>query len=359
MNKPKIFKKVALFSDLHLGRRCNSRIHNQDCLDYIDWFCNQLDKEHTHIAFLGDWYESRSAISIETLEYSYRALQKLNDVGLPVYFCVGNHDLNRRTTREVHSVRMFNEFTNFVVIDEPKVVDNILFAPFLFDSEYSQLIKYNDLYAFMGHFEFKNFVLSGQSRIAVHGPDHKIFAGPKKIFSGHYHKRQLSDNVVYIGNCFPMDFGDADDSERGMCNYYVAEDRVEFIDWPDCPKYQHIKLSKVLSEEWVPQPKTKVKCVIDADLGYQEANELRDSMIEGFELRDFILEEDRAAKQGLLEGDDSKVIESLSEFTSIDELVIKQLETIKADKKSKIDADFLIEIFKSLPTDVTEGDQDA
>ena len=358
MNKPKIFKKVALFSDLHLGRRCNSRIHNQDCLDYIDWFCNQLDKEHTHIAFLGDWYESRSAISIETLEYSYQALQKLNDVGLPVYFCVGNHDLNRRTTRDVHSVRMFNEMSNFVVIDKPQLIDNILFAPFLFDREYEQLVEYNEAYAFMGHFEFKNFVLSGTSRLALHGPDHKVFSGPKKIFSGHYHKRQQTDNVVYIGNCFPMDFGDADDSERGMCTYYVDEDRVTFTNWADCPKYQHIKLSKVLAEQWVPQAKTKVKCVIDADLGYQEANDLRDAMIESFELRDFILEEDRASKQGLLEGDNSKVEESLPEFTSIDEMVIKQLETIKEDKKTKIDSALLIEIYKSLPTESTEGDQD-
>lgn len=353
------FKKIAMFTDIHFGKRCNSKIHNQDCLDFIDWFCDQIDEKYTHIVFLGDWFESRSAINIETMEFSRRGICKLDSIGIPIIFLVGNHDLHRRTTRDIHSVKIFDELKNLTVIDKPTILDNMLFCPFLFEEEYESLIKHIDKSVWFGHFEFKDFILSGTKRIATHGPDHKIFAGPKKIFSGHYHKRQNINNVFYIGNAMPCDFGDADDSDRGMCTYYVDEDRVTFTNWPDCPKYQHIKLSKVLSEEWVPQPKTKVKCVIDADLGYQEANELRDSMIEGFELRDFILEEDRAAKQGLLEGDDSKVIESLSEFTSIDELVIKQLETIKADKKSKIDADFLIEIFKSLPTDVTEGDQDA
>ena len=359
MKVPEKFKKVAIFSDLHLGRRSNSKIHNQDCVDFVKWFCAQVKgNNYSHVAFLGDWYESRSAINIETLEYSYTALQMLNDLGLPVYFCVGNHDLHRRTTRDVHSVRMFNELSNFVVIDKPTVVDSILFAPYLFPTEYEKLIEYNDMYAFMGHFEFKNFVLSGQSRIAEHGPDHKLFKGPKKIFSGHYHKRQLIDNVIYVGNAFPMDFGDAGDSERGMCTYHVAEDRAVFTNWADCPTYQNIKLSAVMSDSWNPSPKTKVRCVIDSELGYQEANDLRDAMIESYSLRDFILEEDRAAKQGLLEGDNAKVEESLPAFISIDDMVIKQLETINEDKKAKINGDLLVEIYKSLPTESTDNEQD-
>jgi hypothetical protein len=50
----------------------------------------------------------------------------------------------------------------------------------------------------------------------------------------------------------------------------------------------------------------KVKCTIDANVGYQEASELRDAMISAYDLRDFVLEEDRAAKQGLLEGQVAK-----------------------------------------------------
>jgi len=359
LKQPVSFKKIAIFSDIHFGRRSNSRVHNQDCLDFVNWFCGQLsDGQYTHIAFLGDWFESRSAINIETLEYSYRALRQLNDVGLPVYFCVGNHDLHRRTTRDVHSVRMFNEMSNFVVIDKPTVIDEILFSPFLFEEEYAKLIPHNDLWAFMGHFEFKNFILTGHSKLAEHGPDHKLFSGPKKIFSGHYHKRQMMDNVVYVGNTFPMDFGDAGDYDRGMCTYYVQDDRATFTNWSDCPKYYKTSLTKVLSEDWKPLPKMKVKCTIDGELNYQEAQELREAMVSAYNLRDFTLEEDRAAKQGLLEGDNCRVEESLPEFTSIDDLVIGQLNQIKDDKKTKIDSSILVEIYKSLPAESTEGEQE-
>lgn len=361
MKKPVELKKVGMMTDIHFGRRTNSKIHNQDCLDFLTWFCNEIKKagDYSHIAFLGDWFESRSAINIETMEYSYRGLKMLNDLGLPVYFIVGNHDLHRRTTRDVHSVRMFQELDNIIVVDKPMVVDNCLFSPFLFEPEYGSMIQYNDLYAFFGHFEFKNFVITGYNTVMEHGPDHKLFSGPKKIFSGHFHKRQKSDNVVYIGNVFPMDFGDAGDYDRGMATYYVQEDKVEFKNWGDCPTYAKTFLSKVMNDEWDPKPKMKVKCVIDVDIPYSTAQELREGMIEMYQLRDFVLEEDRASKQGLLEGDGAKVTDNIGvDFTSIDDLVIKQLETARDDKKSKVDVDMLIDIYKNLKVDIIEGEED-
>lgn len=349
------FKKIGMFTDIHFGRRNNSKIHNQDCIDFIQWFCIQVSNgDYSHIVFLGDWFESRSAINIETLEFSYKALQMLNELNLPIYFCVGNHDLHKRTTRDVHSVRMFNELSNFIVIDKITVIDDILFSPFLFEEEYSNLIKHNNLHAWFGHFEFKNFILTGNTRVAEHGPDHNLFSGPKKIFSGHFHKRQNQNNVFYIGNAFPMDFGDASDYERGMCTYYKDEDKVTFTNWSDCPKYYKTTLSDVINEKWKPLPKMRVKCIIDSDLGYQDAIDLRDSMISVYTLRDFIIEEDRAIKQGLLEGDDCRIDETIAEFDSIDDLIIKQLETVKEDKKTNINGSMLVNIYKSLTVETID-----
>lgn len=352
-------KKIALFTDIHWGKRSNSKVHNQDCLDFIDWFCLQvINNEYSHIVFLGDWFESRSAINIETLEYSRRGICKLDSLNIPIIFIVGNHDLHRRSSRDIHSVKIFDELKNLTVIENPTIIDNMLFCPYLFEKEYPNLLEHNDKTVWFGHFEFKGFVLSGTSRIAEHGPDHKMFPGPKKIFSGHYHKRQQLNNIIYIGNSFPSDFGDTDDNDRGMCTYYVPEDRVTFTNWSDCPKYGKTTLSKVISEEWKPQSKMKVKCIIDTDLGYQEANELREAMISMYNLRDFVLEEDRAEKQGLLEGDNCKVEETLLDFSSIDELVTKQLESIKDEKKNKINGATLVEIYKSLPIEVSETEQE-
>lgn len=356
--QPRELKKIAIFTDIHFGRRGNSRVHNQDCLDFISWFCEQVkkDKKITHVAFLGDWFESRSAINIETLEFSYRGLQMLNELGFPVFFIVGNHDLHRRTTRDVHSVRMFNELSNFTVIDKPTVVDNVLFSPFLFEDEYPALVQYNDLWAFLGHFEFKDFVITGHNQTLDHGPDHKMFPGPKRILSGHFHKRQHADNVFYVGNSFPMDFGDAGDYKRGMCLFEVLENKVNFIDWPDSPKYYKTLLSKVIEEKWNPLPKMKVKCIIDTEISYKDAQELREALISAYQLRDFILEEDREAQQELLEGENVEVDEKMLEFDNVDDLVAKQIELLSNDPKNTMDVNLLVSIYRNLPVELEEDD---
>ena len=252
-------------------------------------------------------------------------------------------------------MRIFNEMSNFKVIDKVHVEDGLLFSPYLFEAEYETLVEHNHLWAWLGHFEFKNFVITGHNTVMDHGPDHKMFSGPKKIFSGHFHKRQGQDNVRYIGNAFPMDFGDASDLHRGMCTYFVEEDKIEYKDWPACPSYYRTHLSKVLAEEWTPLPKMKVKCVVDVDVSYQEAQELREAMIAAYELRDFVLEEDHEKKQGVLEGDNVKVTESMLDFTGIDDLVIQQLEILKTDANLKLNVDTLVELYKTLPVEVTEN----
>ena len=116
-------------------------------------------------------------------------------------------------------------------------------------------------------------------------------------------------------------------------------------------------LSDVISEKWTPLPKMKVKCIVDVEISYQDAQELREAMIDVYKLRDFILEEDRETKQGVLEGENVKVSESMLDFTGIDDLVTQQLEILKTDPNIKVDPDLLISIYKDLPIETVEGDE--
>jgi len=101
MNGMTKLNKAAAFTDIHHGKRANSERHNQDCTDFVDWFCEQVkqDPEIDHIFFLGAWFENRNAINISTLNYSYRNAKKINQLDLPVYYIVGNHDLYHKYSR--------------------------------------------------------------------------------------------------------------------------------------------------------------------------------------------------------------------------------------------------------------------
>lgn len=345
----KKLKKTASFTDIHWGCKGNSEQHNQDCINYIDWFCEQVKQDPTidNIVFGGDWFETRSALNIMTMNYSYRGAKKLNDLGLPVFFIIGNHDLYHRHTRELYSTINFHEFNNFQIINEPTLIPNLgngaLLCPYLFHDEYPTLAKYLTTPVWWGHFEFKGFVITGYNVLMPHGPDPDDFKGPKRIFSGHFHKRQQNRNIVYIGNTFPTNYSDAGDSERGMAVYEYSTDNLVFTDWKDCPKYTKTLLSNILDNTITINPHSRVKCVVDIPITFEESNYLRQKYLTDFSLRDFTMEESQVLSDAITETTASPTVPT--ELSSVNDLVIQMLNDISSDK---LDNQTLINIYRDL-----------
>lgn len=343
--------RMAIFTDIHFGAKGNSEQHNQDCLEFIDWFCDNVKAmgDIDAIGFLGDWFENRNALNVATLNHSYEGAKKINELGLPVYYIVGNHDLYLRHTRDIHSVIHFNEFDNFIVIDQPQVFENehgdMLMCPYLFHNEYQDLLSKLQIPVWMGHFEFKGFVVTGSDIRMKHGPEPTDFKGPKVILSGHFHKRQHSENtnIVYLGNTFPTTFGDANDFDRGMSVYDFTKNNLEFRNWKDCPKYIKTKLSDVLDGKVDFHPKSYVKCLVDVEITFEESGVLKQSLIKKYKLRDFTLEESLELVEALTETETDDL--EIDELMSTDQAVIEMLKQIESDK---IDNKRLIRIYEQL-----------
>ena len=354
----KVLKKGAFMTDIHFGKKANSRVHNEDCINYLKWFKQQVEEigDVDYIGFLGDWNENRSAINIDTLNYSYQGAKILDSIGLPVYFIVGNHDLHRRHTRDVHSVIPYQELKNFTIVDEPLVADNIgdgmLWCPYLFSTEYPDLQKYLNIPIWAGHFEFRGFVITGYTITMNTGPDPKDYKGPKHIFSGHFHKRQAHDQVVYIGNTFPMDYGDAGDNARGMMVYDHVEDDVTFIDWDQCPTYMKTTLTALTDGEVKVEKNARVKCIVDIPISFQESQELRSYFLDKFELREFAMEESREISSAISSTESSVSWDDETKLKGVNELIVEMLDELKGDvvDNKLIDKDMLIEIYQGLRT---------
>lgn len=352
MTIKKPLKRGSYITDIHFGKKANSEQHNQDCLNFIDWFCDQVKKDGNidYVAFLGDWNENRSALNISTLNYSYRGAKKLNELGLPVYFVVGNHDLYQRNTRDIHSNVHFQEFKNFTVIEQPTIVREILnealFVPYMFHDEYPSLLKYLNMPFWAGHFEFKGFEVTGYGMVLPVGPDPTDFKGPKHIVSGHFHKRQANDNIIYMGNVFPMDFGDADDFARGMMIYDHLKQEPSWIDWKDCPKYIKTTLSSILEGKCELFREARVKVLVDLPISFEESNYLRKHYIEKMNLREFVLEESPEITAAITDTEIKSVdMSKYDKLSTVDELVRQMLSDIENDH---IDNKKLIQIYTSL-----------
>ena len=335
--------KIAMFTDIHFGKKQNSQLFNSDCLDFVKWFASEVkkDKDIKEIAFLGDFFESRSSISIQTLDFGYNALKILNDLGIPIRFIVGNHDLHRRSTREIYSTAVFSELHNVHVINEIVTTENRTFCPYLFEDEYKN-VPITD-YIF-GHFSFKGFIITGYNTMMTHGHEHLIYKDAKRILSGHFHKRQALNNCVYIGNTHPMDYGDANDMNRGMAIIDIETNNLEFKNWEQCPKYFRTCLTDVIDGSFTFYSKSYIKCQVDEPLAYSEIQLIRESMIEEYSLREFIMEESKQMKSILSETQTSD-----EEFSSIDETVVNLLSSIKNDSLYRCDE--LVKIYQELESE--------
>lgn len=340
--------KVVFFTDIHFGARNNSDQHNLDNLEYIDWLIEIIKQEApSHIAFLGDFFENRNAINVRTLNHALVGCRKLDELGIPIIFIVGNHDLYHRSSRQIFSTDIFSNLKNFHLVSEPMQLAKDWFAsPYLFKEEYPGLAgELNSHKYVLGHFEFRDFVVTGSDRKMEHGPEASAFTGPKYIFSGHFHKRQANKNIIYIGNTFPTNFGDAGDKERGCCVFDVEQDDVYFHNWEQAPLFFKTKLSRVLDGEIDFPEKSRVRCILDVEASYSEVQSLRDELMKNLGLREFSVEEDLLARRELLE--EGLEMDSDIDLASLNGTVKKLIKDGVA-ATGTIDPTFLVELYEEL-----------
>jgi DNA repair exonuclease SbcCD nuclease subunit len=348
----KYLKKSLIFNDIHFGRKDNSIIHNQDCERYIDWIIDYIKKDSTidNIIFQGDWHEHRNSINGLTLEYSYNCAKKLNSLNIPIFFDIGNHDLYYRNNRNTYTTQIFESLENFNIIDKITHAKNLgkdgaLIVPFLFENEYSKLIEYvNKIPVFFGHFEFKGFVITGDTIEKEHGPDHKDLKNVRRIFSGHFHKRQIKDNVIYVGSTFPMDFSDVNDNDRGFALYDFDNDKVSFVNWTNQPSYIDQNLSIILDD---PNNFLKKDAVVrsydDIGLNYDEVIKTKSILTTKYNLREFTIVDSFINPD--ISIDNSDIDDDTDDIQDINTLIKNKLRSIKADN---IDNKKLIKIYEGI-----------
>ena len=333
-----LFKKVAVATDLHLGLKNNSIVHNEDCVAFVDWFIKKAKEEECDTVILcGDWHNHRSSINVLTLQYSLRCLDALNSNFSKIYMISGNHDLFYRENRTVHSVGWASYLPNIEVINDIWSQGDVTLCPWLVGDETKKLRKIKSKYTF-GHFELPNFYMNAQVLMPDHGTfTEDTFNGTEHVFSGHFHKRQASRNITYIGNAFPHNYSDVGDKERGMMIIKWGE-APKFYSWPDQPLYNVFNLSEILeSPEKCLIPKSHVRVNLDIEISYEEANYIRESLVPQYSLREMSLIPMKSE-----ESIDTSIDIT---FESVDKTVMDGISNIESNKYDK---KILLEIYQNL-----------
>ena len=164
-----LFKKAACFTDIHFGLKSGSRTHNQDCEDFVTWFCKKAQEEGCETAiFLGDWHHNRATTDVSTMNYTVSNLERLSQSFEKVYFILGNHDLFYKDKREINSVEFMRLFPNVVPIKETLTEGDVTIMPWLVGDEWKSVPKIKSRYIF-GHFELPLFYMNAMVQMPDHG----------------------------------------------------------------------------------------------------------------------------------------------------------------------------------------------
>ena len=335
-----LFKKVACFTDIHFGLKSNSGTHLRDCEEFVDWFiANAKEQGCETCIFLGDWSHNRNSLNLFTLDSSLRCLEKLGAAFENFYWFPGNHDLFYKDKRDIHSSAFGRHIPGVTVVDSIMTQGDVTLVPWLVGDEWKTMKDIKSKYVF-GHFELPKFFMNAMVQMPDHGElQAEAFQGPDYVFSGHFHKRQTNNKVIYIGNAFPHNFADAWDDERGMM---VLEwgGTPEFINWENAPKYRSIKLSQLIDEkDTIMKSKMHLKVNLDIDISYEEANFIKETFVNDYDIREISLIQDKTNLDGTIDDNPD------AKFESVDQIVTEQLVKIESDAFEK---STLLEIYNNL-----------
>ena len=335
-----LFKKAAVFTDIHFGLKSNSQLHNEDCLAFIKWATAKAKAEGCETAlFLGDWHNNRASINIVTLNYSLQALEHLNANFDVVYFIPGNHDLYYRDKRDIQSVAWAAHLGNIKIVNDWFSDGDVVIAPWLVGDDYKKVPALTGKYMF-GHFELPGYMMNAMVEMPDHGEiKREHFTNFEHVYTGHFHKRQTKKNITYIGNCFPHNYADAGDSDRGLTVIEWGKP-AEFHAWPDQPLYRVYALSQVLDDpDNLLKPGMHARINLDIDISYEEASFIKDTFIESHKLREIkLIPQPNVELENL-------VAQGNIAFQSVDQIVSGQLTSIESDHYNK---KLLLEIYQNL-----------
>ena len=335
-----LFRKAAIFTDIHFGLKSNSQLHNDDCLAFVKWATAEAREQGCETClFLGDWHNNRANLNIVTLNYSLRALEHLNANFDRVYFIPGNHDLYYRDKRDIQSVEWARHLPNVEICNDWFHSGNVVIAPWLCGDDHKRLQKLQGDYLF-GHFELPGYLMNAMVEMPDHGElQREHLGGFGHVFTGHFHKRQTKKNITYIGNAFPHNYADAGDDERGLTILEWGSTPT-FHAWPAQPTYRVYGLANLIDNAArLLQPKMHVRVNLDIEISYEEANYIKETFIQQYNLREMSLIPNKSA------GVEEDLAPGNVVFESVDQIVTDQLTNIESEF---YDNRLLLKIYQNL-----------
>lgn len=245
-------KRIWLISDTHLGVRSNSREWMESIEGYFYDFLIPTIQENYQpgdiLVHCGDIFESRQSINLYVLNKALEIFERLSSI-LPVYMICGNHDIFMKYTNEINSLKVFKNFKNITVYEEPieAMIGNtqVVFMPWrdTHEQEAEVLSELNGEILFC-HTDVKGFSFNRIQKIDG-GNDIEAFGKFRRVYSGHIHFSQKYKNVRMLGCPYELTRSDTG-NPKNIWLLDLATDTETSFENTYSPRFIKMKLERVL-----------------------------------------------------------------------------------------------------------------
>lgn len=233
-----------LITDTHLGVRNSNAALMQHQMDFYETilFPFLLDNNINSMIHLGDFFDSRSALTHKVIHNANYFVELLEAYKVNLKIIVGNHDIPSKTNNDLDATGGLLGHSEYVyVLDDFVTIGNSAFAPWVNKTNYQQFIdfvqKSKAKYLF-GHFDFLGAKFSKYGNASHDGIDPTIVKKFDKVFSGHFHTKSTMGNIEYLGAPFQYTWADWDDQK----GFHVFDDETGELEFIKNPKDMFYKI---------------------------------------------------------------------------------------------------------------------
>jgi len=239
--------KIGIISDIHIGVRQHSAKWHNVTYKWAEWCIKEFKKRKIDtIICCGDLFHHRDEISVNSINFTSKFLNLFTDFN--VVLIVGNHDCYLRDSSTINSVSILKGWSNINVIEQTttfkykdRVVTMLPWCGNVDDIEKSDVL--------FGHLEVESFKMTNH-HVCEKGVSVKsLLDKTDLLISGHFHIREEREfdngKIIYVGNPFQMDFGDAG-NQKGLYVLDLEDLSYEFVQNTISPTFSRLKLSTLL-----------------------------------------------------------------------------------------------------------------
>lgn len=244
-----------MISDTHFGLRNGSQEWVQIVRDYFyEFFIPLLKREKQDgdiLVHCGDVFDSRHSLNLLIMNDAINIFEELSKI-MPIVIILGNHDLYRKNSNEVNSVKVLKWMPNVKIIEEPEVINiggkTFLFMPWRANhQEEMDCINSNSADFLFCHTDIQGLKFNRKT-VIEEGLDLKNLSQFKKIYAGHIHYSQKKGNFRMLGCPYPMTRSDIN-NEKGVWCFNIDTEEEIYFENNFSPKFMRYNFEKLLDME--------------------------------------------------------------------------------------------------------------